>query len=409
MALQEKQVLVIGGGVAGVSAALELAAAGVAVHLVERDDFIGGRAAGLACKALDACQKCNSCLAEPRLAQVLGEPLVTIHRRSTVSGLVRRNGDFEAMLSQRPAYIAASRCTGCGLCLEACPALAEGAIRLPRLAAEAPRLAIDPAACLYFKDHQSTMCRDVCPEEAIDFSRQPEEARLSIQAVVLATGFEPYDPRAKERLGYGRVPDVVSALDLEAMLRARGQALRPSDGEPARKVAFIQCVGSREVAGHNYCSRVCCGYALRLGRMLSARFGAQVSVFYMDLQSFGHALDDFLAAAASELRLVRSLPYDVYAGRDGRVLVEYQAQPGRAPVAEPFDLVALSVGLGPNPDNPSLAALAGLGLDAHGFLAAGQGAGVFLAGAAARPMDVAEVVAHAGRAAQETIGYLEED
>ncbi|RJX34913.1 MAG: CoB--CoM heterodisulfide reductase iron-sulfur subunit A family protein [Desulfarculus sp.] len=407
MALQDKQVLVIGGGIAGASAALELAAQGVAVHLVERDDFIGGRAAQLACKALDACQKCNSCLAEPRLAAVLAEPRVSIHRRATVQGLNRTNGDFEVVLSLRPAYLDPGRCTGCGLCLAACPALAEGAIRRPLLAAEAPLLAIDPAACLYFTDRQSTLCRDACPEEAIDFTRQPSQERLSVQAVVLATGFAPYDPRAKERLGYGRVPEVITALELEAVLRAEGGLRRPSDGREPKKVAFIQCVGSREVAGNNYCSRVCCGYALRLGRALQARFGVEVSVFYMDLQSFGHAIDDFLQAAAGELRLVRSMPYDVYAGKDGRVLVEYQRRAGLAPEAEPFDLVVLSVGLSPNPDNQALAGLAGLGLDAHGFLAAGDAAGVFLAGAAARPMDVAEVVAHAGRAAQETIGYLE--
>ncbi|MEW5912180.1 MAG: FAD-dependent oxidoreductase [Thermodesulfobacteriota bacterium] len=407
MALQDKQVLVIGGGIAGASAALDLAAQGVAVHLVERDDFIGGRAAQLACKALDACQKCNACLSEPRLAAVLAEPLVTIHRRAIVQGISRTNGDFEVLLSLRPAYLDPQRCTGCGLCLEACPALDEGAIRRPLLAAEAPRLAIAPAACLYFKDRQSTLCRDACPEEAIDFNRQPSQERLKVQAVVLATGYAPYDPRAKERLGYGRVPDVITALELEAMLREQGGLQRPSDGAPPRKVAFIQCVGSREVAGNNYCSRVCCGYALRLGRALKARFGAEVSVFYMDLQSFGHAIDDFLQAAAGELRLVRSMPYDIYAGRDGRVLVEYQTQAGQAPQAEPFDLVVLSVGLSPNPDNPALAGLAGLGLDGHGFLRAGENPGLFLAGAAARPMDVAEVVAHAGRAAQETIGYLE--
>eukprot|EP01022_Parablepharisma_sp_SALTPOND_P004936 TRINITY_DN12131_c0_g1_i1.p2 TRINITY_DN12131_c0_g1~~TRINITY_DN12131_c0_g1_i1.p2 ORF type:complete len:410 (+),score=170.93 TRINITY_DN12131_c0_g1_i1:2210-3439(+) len=406
--MADKQVLVIGGGVAGATAALELAEQGVPVHLVERDDFLGGHAAWLACKAVDQCLKCNGCLSEPRLAATAGHPLITVHRRAEVSSLVAIEGRYQAVIAQRPAYIDPERCTACGLCLEACPALEDGAIRLPRLAAEAPRLAIDPEHCLYFKDGRSTVCRDVCPEEAIDFSREGDEQALEVSAVVLATGFTPFDPTPRERLGYGRWADVITALELEQMLRKQGQALKPSDSEPARKVAFIQCVGSREVAGNNYCSRVCCGYALRLGRALAGRLGAEVAVFYMDLQSFGHAMDDFLAAADSELRLIRSMPYDVYQDHHGNMRVEYQPGEGLPALSEPFDLVVLSVGLSPNPDNQALAELAGAGVDESGFLTSPDQAGVFLAGAALGPMDVAEAVASAGRAVDRTLGYLEE-
>jgi len=146
--MAEKQVLVIGGGVAGATTALELAEQGVPVHLVERDDFLGGHAAWLACKAVDECLKCNGCLSEPRLAALPGHPLVTVHRRAEVKSLGAVDGGYQAVITQRPAYIDPERCTACGLCLEACPALEEVAIRLPRLAAESPRLAIDPAQCL---------------------------------------------------------------------------------------------------------------------------------------------------------------------------------------------------------------------------------------------------------------------
>jgi heterodisulfide reductase subunit A len=409
MAISEKQVLVIGGGVAGATVALELADQGVRVHLVERDDFLGGHAASLACKATDQCLKCNGCLSEPRLAALPGHPLITLHRGAEVKSLTSGEDGYQAVIAQRPAYIDPESCTACGLCLEACPALEDGAIRRPRLAAEAPRLAIDPEVCLYFKDGRSTVCRDVCPEEAIDFGRQPSEQALQVSAVVLATGFKPYQAAAKPRLGYGLFPDVITALELEEMLRERGEVIRPSDGRPPQKVAFIQCVGSREVNGNNYCSRVCCGYALRLGRTLAGRWGSEVAVFYMDLQSFGHAVDEFLAAAESELRLVRSMPYDIYQDPGGRLRVDYQPSQGQAPVSEPFDLVVLSVGLSPNPDNAGLAQLAGLGLDGHGFLASQGPAGVFLAGAASRPMDVAEAVASAGRAASQALSYLEEN
>ncbi|MCB2228130.1 MAG: FAD-dependent oxidoreductase [Desulfarculaceae bacterium] len=406
--MAEKQVLVIGGGVAGATAALELAGQGVPVHLVERDDFLGGHAAWLACKAAEQCLKCNGCVSEPRLAALPGHPLITVHRRAEVKRLSESGGGFRALIAQRPAYIDQERCTACGLCLEACPALEDGAIRRPRLAAEAPRLAIDPEQCLFFKDGRSTVCRDVCPEEAIDFGRQGSESELEVSALVLATGFTPFDPTPRQRLGYGRFPEVITALELEEMLRREGLALRPSDGRLARKVAFIQCVGSREVAGNNYCSRVCCGYGLRLGRALSGRQGCEVAMFYMDLQSFGHAVDEFLDAAHSELRLVRSMPYDVYAHPGGGLRVEYQPGEGQPPVSEPFDLVVLSVGLSPNPANQALAELTGAELDGAGFLAGGEREGVFLAGTALGPMDVAEAVASAGRAVEQTLGYLEE-
>ncbi|MCF8033350.1 MAG: FAD-dependent oxidoreductase [Desulfarculaceae bacterium] len=406
--MAEKRVLVIGGGVAGATAALELAEQGVPVDLVERDDFLGGHAAWLACKAVDQCLKCNGCLSEPRLTATAGHPLISLHRRAEVQSLTATEQGYQAVVCQRPAYIDPERCTACGLCLEACPALEDGAIRLPRLAAESPRLAIDPEQCLYFKDGRSTVCVDLCPEEAIDFRQEDREKALEVSALVLATGFTPFDPTPRERLGYGRFPDVVTAFELERMLRDQGRAIRPSDGRPANKVAFIQCVGSREVAGNNYCSRVCCGYALRLGRALSGRQGCEVAVFYMDLQSFGHAVDDFLDAAASELRLIRSMPYDVYGHHQGGLRVDYQPGEGQAPVSEPFDLVVLSVGLSPNPANQALAKLTGAGLDESGFLDGTGRDGVFLAGTALGPMDVAEAVASAGRAVEQTLGYLEE-
>ncbi len=405
MSLSDKTVIVIGGGIAGVSTALKLADAGVKVDLVEKGDFIGGHAASLTCKATDQCQACNACLAESRLREVLQNPRINIRRRSQVTRVETKGDEFMVSLVERPAYINPRLCTGCGLCVERCPQ--EGALRYPLLVGDLPRLALDPARCLYFSDQWSTLCRDVCPEEAIDFDLEPIQHDISAQALVLATGFAPYPAKEKIRLGYGRIPDVITGLELEARLRDSGAPSRPSDGALPRKVAFIQCVGSREVRGHNYCSRVCCGYALRLGRMLKHRFQAQVSIFYMDLQSFGHAYDEFLAAAGEELNLVRAMPYDVWPGSDGGVEIEYQGEPGHETSREPFDLLVLSVGITPGPDHPELAQVLGLEPDEHGFLS-NDAPGIFLAGAAVRPMDVAESVAQSGRAANQAIRFLEE-
>ncbi len=405
---KDNTVLVVGGGIAGVTAALDLAEMGYPVMLIEKDDFIGGHAALLACKALDSCQQCNGCLVEPRLEAVLRHPAVSIRRRCRVEALEQREGQWRVDIRRRPAYVDPERCTACGRCLEVCPQVEAGALRRPLVAGDLPRLALDARVCLHFKDGKSALCVDACPEEALDLEREGDRFQVEARALVLASGFRPYPAQERSRLGYGVLPDVITALELEAMLRRQGTVRRPSDGAVPRRVGFIQCVGSRDRQGHNYCSRVCCAYALRLGRALRRRLQAQVCVFYMDLQSFGHLPDQFLRAAREELELIRSMPYDVLPGAEGGVRVPYQVQSGRPPGHKDLDLLVLSVGITPPEQAPQLADTFGLSRDQHGFLRPEPDRGLFVAGTAARPLDVAEVVAQAGRTAQETAAYLEE-
>jgi heterodisulfide reductase subunit A len=335
----------------------------------------------------------------------LKNPRINIRRRSQVTQVEPQGRDFLVSLTEQPAYIDPNLCTGCGLCLEQCPQ--EGALRRPLLPRDMPRLALDPEHCLYFVDQKSTLCRDVCPEEAISFNKEPSHHQISAQAVIVANGFAPYPAEEKTRLGYGRLPDVVTAMEFEEQLRGSGLPSRPSDGSMPSKVAFIQCVGSRDIRGHNYCSRVCCGYALRLGRMLKHRFDTQVCVFYMDLQSFGHAYDEFLAASKEDLNLVRAMPYDVWPSAEGGVEIEYLSEPDLNNVREPFDLLVLSVGMTPSAEHAKLAEILGLETDQHGFFSH-DAPGLFLAGAAVQPMDVAESIAQSGRAASQAIRYMEE-
>jgi heterodisulfide reductase subunit A len=268
------------------------------------------------------------------------------------------------------------------------------------------KLAIDPEKCLYFKDDKSTICRDACPVEAIDFKASASQKELKADAVIMATGFKPYDVSQKARLGYGRIPGVITALELEKGMRRNGKALRPSDDEPAKRVAFVQCVGSRERKGHNYCSRVCCAYALRLGRALKRGQDAEVSIFHMDLQSFGSDFDAYLEKAREELNLVRAMPYDVLPGDKGGAKVVYQATPGHRGLSwTPLTWWCLA-----RPSPPSLNptdcwrpwAWAMTRMD---FLL--PMAGVFVAGTAGSPMDLSEVAASASQASQQALAYLE--
>lgn len=399
-------VLVIGAGVAGISAALHLADQGQAVTVVERDDFVGGHAVRLGCKAAEDCQRCNACLLPDRLARFLAHPGINLLTRSQVQALGRAGQGFQARLQQRPAIIDPERCDDCGLCLQQCPVLEEGALRRPAWADQRPTLAVDPATCLYFQDGRSSLCQEVCPTQAIDFGRPARELEITAQALVLAGGFLPAPPDEKGRLGYGQLANVITGLELEEMLRQTGRAVRPSDGQEPQRVAFVQCAGSRQRLARNYCSRICCGYGLRLAKGLSRRQGARATIFYMDLQSSGRDPDQFLAEARQELELVRSMPGDVGSGPGDAVWVEYQAQSGQPPQRREFDLLVLSQGLAPNPDNQAFMDWLGLEPGPHGFLA--DGPGVFVAGSAAGPMDVAESVLHAGHAAQAVLEYLED-
>ena len=247
---------------------------------------------------------------------------------------------------------------------------------------------------------------------AIGLTGGSGESQAKADAVVLATGYEPYQAAGKPRYGYGRFENVATVLELDVELRQTGQITNRVSGQVPKKVAFVQCVGSRDVLRNNYCSRICCGFALRMGRMLTHRFGTEVTVFYMDIQNFGHVYKPTLEAAKQELRLVRAMPSDVFPGEDGQVVVQYFNEADATSEFEPFEMLILSIGLAPGKENKALAEMAGLTLNDYGFFepTAGENkTGLFLAGTAVKPLDVAEVVASAERAAQETISYLEEN
>ena len=347
--MQERpMVVVVGGGIAGLEAATNLAERGVSVTLVERETRLGGNGLSVCCKAIDGvCQLCGGCLLAERLSEAGRLPLVQTLLETTVARYDRTNGGFSVSLS----------------------------------GANAP------------------------------------ESSLAADAVILATGFDHVDAHTKGPYGYGILPMVTTGEEMERRLRLEGQGAY--DGLGAARVAFIQCVGSRdEHVGRGYCSQVCCRYAVRLARLLRARNPElQVSVFKMDIQNGGRDFAACWEAASTDgIRFVAGLPAVVRRSADAPAIAAfiYDDILGGAVAREEFDMVVLSVGMQPRGDAPQMADALGINLDRFGFYAAGGDEtstlvpGVFVAGSCQAPRSLAESAAHARRAAEACYRYVAE-
>jgi heterodisulfide reductase subunit A len=399
----------VGGGIAGITAALELNRLGIGAVLVEKSTFLGGHAVNLACKATDECLKCNDCLVEDKLKEASQEARMDVRLGTEIEGIERNGKGFEILLKENPRWIDPEKCTDCGLCYQACHDASCGAIVMAPSHHLHPRYAMDPGNCFSCLEQGRHPCRDVCPEDAIHPDNKEALIRLHVDGLVLATGFKPFDPKEQTRYGYGRLRNMLTAMELEKMLRFQGHVSRPSDGETPGNVAFIQCVGSRDShIDHNYCSRVCCGYALRMALRCRHDFpDMEITLFYMDIQNFGKDFDRYYSKVKESIRLIRGLPGDFYASKDDLISVSYYDEKHHETVAEDFDLVVLSVGMTPEPSHSFFCNHLTIDSDEHGFLRPPQeGTGVVIAGSAEGPMDVSESISHAKRAALEIAHHL---
>ncbi len=405
-----KKVLIIGGGVAGLSCAGHLSKLGLSVLLIEKNHFIGGQALNFFCKATDTCQKCNYCLAEELLSEIIHDPNITIMTRSQLGRAeTSPEGTFSVSIQQRPAYIDPARCNNCGICYQTCPAMEDGAIirGLPSSTTH-PIYDINEQACLYFKDPQARLCQDRCPEKAIDLDRPALNQVFQVQAIVVATGYTPFDPLLKPRLGYGAIPNIITAMELEKMIRLEGRVLRPSDHRRPQRLAFIQCIGSRDREGdHLFCSRVCCGYALRSGRSIKHRWPEMdLSVFYMDIQNFGKNFLPVYEEAGETLTLIRGIPGSINPAPGERIALVFQTEGGGSPQEEIFDLLVLSIGLMPSEKNKTWSERFQLTLNSDGFIDPENLRGIFPAGTTTGPMDIAQSITHGGQTARQVAEYL---
>jgi heterodisulfide reductase subunit A len=410
--MADKNVLIIGGGVAGLSAAVELANLDIRVELIEKSNFLGGHAIGYACKAINnTCVKCGACMVEEKLQGAISHPNINIWTGSQVQNISKNHG-FTASIQQEPLVIDRKKCTNCGLCLDRCPI--DSAILQGFSKNNHPFYAVNTEKCLYFKDQSCTICKDECPEKAIDLDKNASEQSIEADAVLIAIGFQPFNPKDKP-YGYGRFKNVVTGLDLERMLKQSGRVKRPSDHMSPERMAFIQCVGSRDAKlNHLWCSKVCCGSALRMARLIKERQpNVELSFFYMDVQTFGKDFEKYYEETEKEIRMIRAIPGDIYETDGQRLKVNHADYHSHETVEEVFDLVVLSVGITPGEDIGILSRMLKTGPDEFGFFETGNKGisipknGVFTAGTVQGPMSIPETIAGAGSAVWRIKKYID--
>ncbi|HVB29475.1 MAG TPA: CoB--CoM heterodisulfide reductase iron-sulfur subunit A family protein [Terriglobia bacterium] len=399
-----KSLLVIGGGVAGLTAATEAAEAGCSVVLIEKAAFLGGRAIGFNLYFPKLCPP--ACGFEINFRRIRNNPRITVLAQAELEELTGSTGDYEATVKISPRFVTEA-CTLCGDCAEACPAERADefnfglsktkAAYLPHKMAFPAEYVIDRNAC----PKDCTACADACRYGAIDLDQQVERKKFHVAAVVLATGWAPYDASKMTNLGFGRFPNVVTNVLLERMAAAngptRGKILRPSDGKEPASVAFVQCAGSRDENHLPYCSSVCCSASLKHSTYIHDLYPeAQVTIFYIDTRTPG-LLQDFYAKVATNCHL------KMIKGKVGRVeedpqthnlLVTAEEVLTGKKMTEKFDLVVLATGMVPQTHGLPLS----LARDEFGFVTNGT-PGIYATGCAKRPEEVSATVRDATGAA----------
>jgi len=396
------RILVIGSGVGGSTAARTLADMGHQVDVVERAERFGGKVLDYCCKATDECSRCGVCVATTQLAETLRHPRLRVHLGAVVES-VRPGQRFSARVRQTLPAIDYGKCIGCDACLAACP---RGCIsRLAR--AELVQYRVDLDACLLRSGQSCRACADACPAGAIT-AGAPEAMlrtlRMQADALLLATGHRPYPAQKKMRFGYGRLPGVMTGAEAEEALSTRRTL-----AEGPESVAFVQCVGSRDPKeGHDYCSAVCCAYALRLARMLKHHSPAsEITIYYIDIQNFDKAFTLLRREMVeSGIRFVRGVPFRIEANAAGRLQAFVENPAGQRTVVE-HDRIILSVGMEPETaEGEALAPLA-LARDPFGFLSTEAGSartsrpGVYACGSCREPLSMPDTMAAAAAAAFE--------
>lgn len=410
-------VAVVGAGVAGIQAALDIAAHGIHVHLIEREPTIGGHMAQL--DKTFPTNDCSMCILSPKMVDVARHPFITIHTCSEVEKVEGEIGHFRLTLKKNPRFVDESTCTGCGDCVLVCPVEVYNrfdagigvrkAIYKPHSQAMPDIVVKDPDHCI-----ECGLCYDVCGPGSVKREDKEQEIIVDAASIVLTTGYAVFDARKKPQFNHLAIPDVVTSLELERMMNASGptggKLLRMSTGKPPDSVVFIQCVGSRDIPlGRPYCSCVCCMQAIKNAILIKEKNPAiDVTICYMDIRSYGKGYEEYFERAKTlGIRFLRGMPSDILADKNGLILQVEDSETSEVPVLHP-DLVVLSVGMGPAESLTDLARRLGIPIEETGFVKTVHDAmdttatlrpGIYVAGTAVAPKDIPDSVASGGSAA----------
>jgi len=429
------EVLIVGGGIAGIHAALTLANAGKHVYLVEREPTIGGHMAQFdkTFPTLD----CAACILTPKMTAVKTHPNITLWTLSEVAQVEGYVGNYKVTVRRKPRYVLEELCVGCLECIEACiykqakvpdefnlGLSKRKPVYIPFPQAVPQVVVIDPEACIEFKSGKcKKTCVEICGErKAIDFHQKEEIKTIEVGTIILSTGFEVFDAKRIPYYGYGTYPNVYTALEVERLTNASGPTggeIILRDGRKPKSVGIIHCVGSRDEHTNRYCSRVCCMYSLKLAHLIKEKTDAEVYNFYIDMRTAGKAFEEFYNRVAAEgAHLIRGKVADVYPAPDGDGRLILQVEDTLLGMVRkiPVDLVVLATGLEPQRDAQEVRRLFNIGCSTEGYFLERHPKlapvntftdGIFLAGCCQGPKDIPDTVAQAGAAAAESLALVD--
>jgi heterodisulfide reductase subunit A len=428
--------LVVGGGIAGIQAALELADAGHPVYLVERQPSIGGHMAQFdkTFPTLD----CSACILTPRMVSVGTHPNITLLTWSEVEKVDGYVGNFTATIRKKARYINTDLCTGCGICQEKCPKRVidkeyeaglgyRKAVYTPFPQAVPKYPVIDEPNCTFFIKGKCKACEKFCPTDAIDFDQEDELVTVEVGNIVLATGYDLFDARRVSQYGYGRLANVFTSLEFERMTNASGPTngkivLRDGRTTPTA-VGIIHCVGSRDRNYNNYCSSICCMQSLKFAHLVKERAGATVYNFYIDMRTTQKDYDEFYQKVMEEGTLfIRGKVAEVtdaarQPGEEGKLIIQAEDTLAGKQRRIPVDMVILSSALEPRRDAKDVGKTFGISCSVNGFFiekhpkldpVATMTEGVFIAGCASGPKDIPATVSQGAAAAARVLGRIQQ-
>ena len=431
-----KRALVIGGGIAGIQTALDIADAGYKVDIVEKSPSIGGRMSQLdkTFPTLD----CSACILTPKMVEAAAHENITIHTYSEVEKVSGFVGNFTVDIRKKARYVDLNKCTGCGVCQEKCPSKktlnefnrglnTRTAIYTPFAQAIPNVPVIDTASCIKMKTGKCGICEKFCQAGAIDYTQTDEIVTEQYGAIVVATGFDTIKLDKYGEYAYNESKDVITSLELERIMNAagptKGHLERLSDGKAPKEIVFIQCVGSRcaDSRGKPYCSKICCMYTAKHAMLIRDKYpNTNVTVFYIDVRTPGKNFDEFYRRAVEDygVNYIKGQVGKVAPQNDGSLLVQGVDLLENKQILKKADMVVLATAIEPNPDVRKIATMLTASIDTNSFLTEAHPklrpvesptAGVFLSGVCQGPKDIPETVAQAGAAAVKVIGLLAKD